>query len=623
MEKNKVIKFLISFLFVVIISYIIAFLYNNYRLLRNYKELGVKTVNFKQISYNDFKIKGNKLISIGEEPTITINYKDFSYINDLKFDYKIANNSSWHLSYTTYNGYGRENGVELENSLNKNINIFSETFKKKVKSVTIKFENEKIEIENIRRDNRIKYITLNYFYFILIGVALFLLYYFKKNIKEHVEYLFLILSLTSGLIIIITNPVGIGKSWDDQIHLVNMYSIFHKSYSESIYQLSDNEVNVLKNGFATFNNDEEKIEFINYLNSVNYDNNIKIHNNFSFNKVTYLPQSIMYSLCELLKLSFSTTIVLCLIVGLLFYSLIVFFAIRRTPIAKYLMLVLSLIPSTLFMASNFSYDPPITSLIMLGISYFLYEKYNNDGKLCFKNALIIIICIVLASCPKAVYAPLILLLLMLPKEKFVSKKSERIFKISILVIMILLMSTFVLPVLTNNMAGDARGGDTSVSEQLKLIILTPVSFSKVFYNNAIKQFMYKFFSKGTFLSFAYFGLEDSENSYYIFMFLIIIATLMISNENKKLFSKKEKVIILLILFAIIGEIWLSLYLSFTPVGSETINGVQNRYFIPLLLPLLLLLKSDKIKVNLSTEVLYKIFSIGLILVTSMYLTVFI
>lgn len=37
-----------------------------------------------------------------------------------------------------------------------------------------------------------------------------------------------------------------------------------------------------------------------------------------------------------------------------------------------------------------------------------------------------------------------------------------------------------------------------------------------------------------------------------------------------------------ILIAVIVLIWLSMYLSFTPVGQNTIAGVQARYYLPLL-----------------------------------------
>lgn len=46
-------------------------------------------------------------------------------------------------------------------------------------------------------------------------------------------------------------------------------------------------------------------------------------------------------------------------------------------------------------------------------------------------------------------------------------------------------------------------------------------------------------------------------------------------------------------------IWTALYLSFTPVGNTSINGVQSRYFIPLLFIFLYSLKGIKISHSVS------------------------
>ena len=46
---------------------------------------------------------------------------------------------------------------------------------------------------------------------------------------------------------------------------------------------------------------------------------------------------------------------------------------------------------------------------------------------------------------------------------------------------------------------------------------------------------------------------------------------------------------------VVSLIWTALYLSFTPVGSTEINGVQPRYFLPLLFPILVCFKSSKVK----------------------------
>ena len=50
-----------------------------------------------------------------------------------------------------------------------------------------------------------------------------------------------------------------------------------------------------------------------------------------------------------------------------------------------------------------------------------------------------------------------------------------------------------------------------------------------------------------------------------------------------------------LIFVVIGLIWSSLYIVFTPVGATSILGVQARYYLPLLYPLCMAFYSEKIE----------------------------
>ena len=63
--------------------------------------------------------------------------------------------------------------------------------------------------------------------------------------------------------------------------------------------------------------------------------------------------------------------------------------------------------------------------------------------------------------------------------------------------------------------------------------------------------------------------------------------------SKKRISKGIKAVLGVLLVGMYVLIPTALYLSFTEVGSSTIEGVQPRYYICLLLPLLLILTPNK------------------------------
>ena len=60
-------------------------------------------------------------------------------------------------------------------------------------------------------------------------------------------------------------------------------------------------------------------------------------------------------------------------------------------------------------------------------------------------------------------------------------------------------------------------------------------------------------------------------------------------------GKWKKIFVCLIVFSAASLISTSTYISFTPVGSEVINGAQGRYLLPAILPALIFLGTGKIK----------------------------
>ena len=78
----------------------------------------------------------------------------------------------------------------------------------------------------------------------------------------------------------------------------------------------------------------------------------------------------------------------------------------------------------------------------------------------------------------------------------------------------------------------------------------------------------------------------------------------------------QKFSVSVIVFGVMCLIWTALYLSFTPVGLSQINGVQGRYYIPITIWLLWVLRNKKIvnKMNPARDRLVVIaLSLGILL----------
>lgn len=588
----KIVK-IVSFL---CIAYLISFLFCNFNIIKS-KSYGLIDINESNIEIT--KNENNTIISYKPEV-------DGQYINNIFFYYKLDSDSKWTINYNFHNLYGYSEKKSISGRASSVINVFEEEINAKIIDLNIEFDKN-IEVENFKINNKIDFFS-NYtivFMFLAIDIILFVM--FRNVIKEKIEYLFMILALSGGIVMILLTPYGVNSTWDDQIHYETIYGLANRYYTVSGLSLIDSE----SFPYWIANTETERQEFVKYLDEMDkVDTGIKTGRNFTIQKLTYLPSAIVFKVFDVLNLPFSLAFVFGKIIILLIYVVTVFFAIKITPKFKYLMLVIALIPVELSLASNYSYDSPIVAFILLGFAFY-FKEITSKELISFKNVIPTIVSFIIASCAKAIYAPLLLVLLFLPKDKFKDKKQKYKFKVLIVLVFMVMMATFLIPMLTHEMTADTRGGDTDIYRQVKTIIGSPISFAKVAYKNVGLQFFDKFFSRDALYDLPYIGQHLSSIGYYLIIFSLFFALYI--DDKKEI--KINKPIIAIILVMIIGMIWGSMYLGFTPVGSTEIKGVQGRYFIPLLLPLLMIIYTPKIKCQISINNLNTIFTVILTIIT--------
>ena len=99
--------------------------------------------------------------------------------------------------------------------------------------------------------------------------------------------------------------------------------------------------------------------------------------------------------------------------------------------------------------------------------------------------------------------------------------------------------------------------------------------------------------------------------------IILAAVVLTLGEDGFRFKKKQKAAFAGIIFIIVALIWTSLYMAFTEVGvASSINGVQGRYFIPLLFLGLSMFATPKIKCSWNKEKFYPVILIAMSLILS-------
>ena len=197
--------------------------------------------------------------------------------------------------------------------------------------------------------------------------------------------------------------------------------------------------------------------------------------------VAYILPYLFIKFGMLLKLPFVYIYKLGRFANVLLYAFLGFFAIRRIPTGKRILLLFALMPTAMMSAITYTYDAWVNGFSFLGMAYLLGMWFDRTKKITWKEYIITVVAFVFASMPKAVYIPLILIVLLIPSERFENKKQMYLMKGIVIGAFLIMLSSFVWPtVSTTQIEGDSRGGDTSVSEQLKYIFSHPIYYSKLF-----------------------------------------------------------------------------------------------------------------------------------------------
>lgn len=252
----------------------------------------------------------------------------------------------------------------------------------------------------------------------------------------------------------------------------------------------------------------------------------------------------------------------------------------------------------------YTYDTVIMSFISLGLAILLREWLDKSIiKVNIINLVIADICLFWGIWCKAIYAPLVLLGLLIPKDKFENKKQIRLFKFIVVATFMLLMATFVLPQIMNPSGqSDSRISGADSGEQMKVI------FNHMFtYTILVLKKISETFGNFTLGAGAYRAMGHLGESGFMYLIPILAVVIIITEKQEKgieAITGRQRIVIGSILMITIAMIWTVLYLSYNNVGTTQVGGVQGRYYHPLLMPYYIICTGDYIKVKINIDLIY-------------------
>ena len=467
-----------------------------------------------------------------------------------------------------------------------------------------------LQLAGVAWDNRYGYLAG------ISSVALALLIYHRKAIGQSAEWGFLIISLSAGITMCLLMPTIAEVSWDGQIHFdssVAMSYVCRAEYTGADVLMCQadavKQTGIIKAGDTTAlwtvslaSSDQEQSNSI-ILERAASEPIVTKNGTERLDGATYvsaamvgrIPNAIGLWTGRLFHLDSIGQYFLGRLASVICYCLVFFFAIRGLRSGKLIVSAIGLIPVSLLMAANFSYDPWCTSWIALSLSRFARELQYRDRKLTPVGTCAILIPFILGALVKAVLFPLALVFLMMPKDKFASKKAGAGYRACVVLSAGVLVLSFVLPFLfSTGSTSDVRGGsDVSSPGQVAGILAQPLGYASLlvhFYGSILAP--RALWEWGPLVYFAYVTIPNSLAVSILSTGEIAalgVTTALDRNESSRYHLQGRLAASSIVGIACsLALIATALYVSFTPVGLDTILGVQYRYLIPLLCPLLLI-----------------------------------
>lgn len=360
----------------------------------------------------------------------------------------------------------------------------------------------------------------------------------------------------------------LGMVSDEQFHFYRAYEISCGGMTSVRY---DDEVSgdTLPSALRDFNDKDATIDW-------NDTSIIEFRTMVLYSPASYLPQAIGIKIASLFTDHPMALFYAARLGGLLACLFLCIFALYKIPFGKKVIFLVMMFPVSIQSRIAIAPDGFTLALAMTLFAYVLYIC-NREKKLMWKDiAILAPVCILLSLC-KIIYVILILLLFIIPKEKIEDRRKRIMLKIVIPAVAIILNLIWLM--ITSQYMLEFQPGVNS-GAQVKYILTHIPQYCLI----AVRTIMRRGTNWiGEMIGTAMGAFTIPINALVWITFLILfIYEILRSHEEVTAVHKYEKFIVMFTFLGGVALTFTSLYVQWTPYANEVINGIQGRYFTPLI-----------------------------------------
>ncbi len=463
------------------------------------------------------------------------------------------------------------------------------------------------KVDKILINDNITYMPAIEFSFIQLGIifiiliAIYILFKLYKLLKQkeisiRKENVFLILASIVGISFIFINVPQ--ARYDEHAHYWKAYEISSGNIiSNNSNGLPKSVIELFKRADGTYPNREFNYETIKEKidDQLNEDDKefFSVGASGSLTPISYIPQLVGITIGRVLSVSPLIILYLGRLTNLIAYIALIYLAIKMMPFEKWkaIIMIIALFPMSIDLAATVSPDAVIISTTILAISYAMKLKFKDEKINLKQISLLGILCMIPTVC-KIVYFPICLLVFMLPKEKFENRLKKNLSWIIVLLI------TFI-PYLVLNSIVSTGGWDIQIrTNPTEQILFTASDLVR-----DIGTVINTFYEKASEIFDTMVGGWNTVQILVVFIFIILVMAIFMKNgeSSKYKFTKKDKILLtIMVIIESLGVV-AAMYITWTQAQLNYVEGVQGRYFLPIIPLLCLLLSSDKIECNIKNK----------------------
>lgn len=396
----------------------------------------------------------------------------------------------------------------------------------------------------------------------------------NKKLEFHKKYFFVALYI--GLFFMILTPFGNGA--DELSHFQRIYEISNGHFftpfdgEEQIPESIENYIKAPKK-----NSEFSYAEFKTYMFSkLEPENKIDVKyawvNTSLYAPIQYIPQTIGVFIGRILNLPIGVIGYLGRICGFIAWLLITTYAIKIVPNKKVFFATIMLLPIGIGYAVCLSGDTILNAAVLILICY-IYKLWECKNKINKKEYYTIFMLSAIISLCKVVYLPIILAILFIPTECFKDKK-DKFKKLGVIISVsgILALTWYkISSIYLNGYYGKSSG-------QIEYILKNPIEYIAIMIRTIARYFL---------VFMQYSSRVDMPPIISFAFWMITIMCLFASKSETRNITKKQKLWYIFIAISTTILIETAIYVQFTAmtvsVGSQVVDGIQSRYFIPIII----------------------------------------